>query len=61
MKLTKKQIDIIRSQTPAELKGKQTTISMMLGYYMPSGANWSWQAGWTYDGQLVVTRFGEIM
>ena len=61
MKLTKKQIDMIREHTPAELKGKSVTISNTLGYFQPFEANWSWIAGWTHDGQLVVTRFGEIM
>ena len=61
MKLTKKQIDAIREHTPAELKGKQDHIRESLGYYMPSGANWSYCAGWNYDGILIVTRFGEVM
>ncbi len=61
MKLTKKQIDIIRAHTPEELKGTQTTISQTLGYFQPYEANWSYLAGWTYDGVLVVTRFGEVM
>lgn len=61
MKLTKKQIDLIREHTPEELKGKQPGIFQSLGYFMPSGANWSYQAGWTYDGVLVVTRFGQVV
>lgn len=61
MRLTKKQIEIIRENTKAELKGKQATLYTILGYYQPSGANWSYQAGWTYEGDLVVVRFGEIM
>lgn len=61
MKLTKKQIDMIRQHTPENLKGKQVTISHTLGYFQPYEANWSYVAGWTYDGLLVVTRFGEIM
>lgn len=61
MKLTKKQIDAIRAHTPEEMKGKQTHISESLGYYMPTNANWSYQAGWTFEGVLVVLRFGEVM
>ena len=61
MKLTKKQIDLIRKNTPDALKGTQTTIRDFLGSFTPSGANWSYYAGWTRDGILVVTRFGEVM
>ena len=61
MKLTKKQIEIIRENTKQELKGTQKSICRTLGYYQPSGVNWSWVAGWTYEGDLVVTRFGEVM
>lgn len=60
-KLTKKQIDLIRSHTPADLKGKQMTISQTLGYFQPCEANWAYLAGWTHDGNLIVTRFGEVM
>lgn len=61
MKLTKKQIEIIREQTKKELKGTHQSISVTLGWYTPSQANWSYLAGWTYNGDLVVTRFGEVM
>ena len=61
MNLTKKQIELIRENTPEELKGYYVSIKTTLGYFQPSGANWRWVAGWTYEGQLVVTRFGEIM
>ena len=61
MKLARKQIDLIRAHTPAELKGKHVSIAQMLGYFQPTEANWSYIAGWTHDGQLVVTRFGEVM
>lgn len=61
MKLTKKQINIIRENTPEELKGTQPYIIATLGYFTPAGANWSWRAGYTDHGQLVVTRFGEVM
>lgn len=61
MKLTKKQIEIIRKQTKKELKGQQKSICVTLGFFHPSDANWSWVAGWTFEGDLVVTRFGEVM
>ena len=69
MKLTKKQIEIIRANTPNEIKGKQASnineaYGEQLGYYQPSGANWAYIAQYiTYNGikYLVVTQFGEIM
>lgn len=64
MKLSKKQIDRIRANTPEQHKGKQAVIIESLGYFMPNGANWSYLAGWAeIDGArvLVVTRFGEVM
>lgn len=65
MKLTRKQIEIIREHTPRELKGKQGfSFVADLGYYTPSQANWSYMAGFIdYNGAkiLVVKRFGEIM
>lgn len=69
MKLTQKQIEIIRENTPKEIKGKQYTnineaYGDTLGYYQPSGANWAYTAQYiTYKGikYLVITRFGEIM
>jgi hypothetical protein len=64
MKLSKKQIDLIRANTPEKHKGKQTVIIDSLGYFTPAGANWSYRAGWAeIDGArvLVVTRFGEVM
>ena len=66
MKLTRKQIDIIRLYTPEELKGTQLKgwAGYTLGLYTPSGANWSYIAKYIdYNGApvLVVTRFGEIM
>lgn len=60
MKLTKKQIEIIIEQTRKDIKGKSASLYKTLGYYMPSNANWSYQAGWTYEGDLVVTQFGII-
>lgn len=66
MKLTKKQIDIIRLYTPAALKGRQVSgwSGYVLGTYTPAGANWSYVAKYIdYNGApvLVVARFGEIM
>ena len=69
MKLTKKQIEIIRQNTPAEIVGKQRSIINAeylgkLGYYQPNGANWTYIAEYIrYNGQplLIVTQFGEIM
>lgn len=61
MKLTRKQIEIIRSHTPDYMRGKQVKIDDVLGTFQKSDANWSYIAGWTYDGELVVTVFGEVM
>lgn len=64
MKLSKKQIELIKANTPDKYKGKQAMIVDSLGYFMPAGANWSYRAGWAvFDGVcvLVVTRFGEVM
>jgi hypothetical protein len=61
MKLTKKQIDLIRANTPEALKGTQQHIATRLGSYQPSNANWCYHAGWTKDGVLLVIRFGEVM
>lgn len=61
MKLTKKQINLIAQHTPADLVGTHQGIVTDLGYYQPAGANWSYHAGWTYDGQLVVTQFGHVV
>lgn len=58
MKLTKKQIDIIIANTPAKLKGTYPAIVADLGYFMKADANWSYKAGYTFDGYLVVTVFG---
>lgn len=61
MRLTKKQIDIIILKTKKELKGKNISICNILGTYTKYGANWSYVAGWTYEGDLVATRFGEVL
>lgn len=66
MKLTKKQIDMISLNTPAELKGQQVKgyTGYKLGQYTPSNANWSYHALYIeYNGMplLVVTHFGHIV
>lgn len=61
MKLAKQQIDAIREHTPSELKGKQVSLLDELGHYRKPSANWSYRAGWTRDGILVVTVFGEVI
>lgn len=64
MKLSRKQIDLIRANTPEKHKGKQAFIVESFGYFMPACANWSYRAGWAeIDGErvLVVTRFGKVM
>ena len=61
MKLTKKQIDLIRANTPEALKGTFQSIATPLGDYYLSNANWGYHAGWTKDGVLLVTRFREVM
>ncbi len=59
--LTRKQIDEIIRHTPEELKGTFAKIEDRLGKFQKSGANWAYIAGWTKEGVLVVTAFGEIM
>ena len=66
MKLTKKQIDIIVSNTPSELHGKPVTgaTGYELGYYSPVNANWAYHAQYiNYNGVpvLVATQFGHIL
>lgn len=64
MKLTKAQIDRIIKNTHPELKGQNHgsfILAEELGSYTPTEANWSFRAGWTNNGDLVVIRFGEIM
>lgn len=69
MKLTKKQIEIIRQNTPAEIVGKQmASIGAQylreFGYFKPANANWVYVAKYIrYNGHslLIVTQFGEIM
>ena len=60
MNLTKKQIDIIIQSTKPELKGQYATIHTVLGYFRRSGCNWCYRAGYTANGDLVVTVFGTV-
>ena len=61
MKLTKKQIEIIRKNTPAELVGTYQTIVSELGYFQKYDANWAYHAGFTKTGVLVVTVYGKVI
>lgn len=60
MKLTRAQIELIREHTPKELKGQFLRIETTLGHFQKAGANWTYKAGWTADGQLIVTAFDEV-
>ncbi len=63
-RLTKRQIQQIIERTPAELKGTcpgSSYIREVLGTYAPAEANWSYVAGWTKDGILVVILYGKVM
>lgn len=60
MNLTLKQIKRIIEHTPEHLKGKFVSIHTVLGIFVPAGANWGYRAGWTADGELVVTVFGQV-
>lgn len=60
MKLTRKQIEMIIKNTKPELKGTQPLIVETLGYFQKAETNWSYRAGWTSEGDLVVTVFGEV-
>jgi len=60
MNLTKKQINLIIENTKKELKGTFTSISKILGYFQKADANWSYQAGWDHENNLIVTVFGEV-
>ena len=67
MKATRKEIELIRGNTPQNLRGKEITSfpeGIELGYYMPSTANWRYQI-WMIllDGTMseVVVRFGHII
>lgn len=61
MKLTKKQMNEIIKRTRPELIGKQVSIHDELGFYSRADWNWGYKAGWTNAGDLVVTRFGEVV
>ena len=59
-KLTRRQIQHIIKRTPQELRGTFPEIMEEFGQFQPEGANWSYRAGWTWDGVLVVTVFGQV-
>lgn len=64
MKLTYKQINIIRRNTPEFLKGFHYSFIEDFGHFQKSGANWSYLAGYIeVEGvrYLVVKVFGEII
>lgn len=66
MKLSKKQIDLIIKNTPADLHGQPVrgATGYELGYYQPAGANWAYHAQYIdYNGApiLVATQFGHIL
>jgi hypothetical protein len=66
MRLTRKQINIIVYNTPAELHGKPvgSGAGAELGYYQPAGANWAYHAQYiNYNGALILvaTQFGHIV
>ena len=65
MKVNKKTIERIAVNTPAELKDSQSHYMYeIIGYYQPSGANWSYKVGYIeYNNQplLVVENFGSIV
>lgn len=66
MKLTKKQIEIIKGNTPKALRGRQIGSMSLdyLGYYQKASANWRYIVGFTeFNGVkvLVVTMFGEVL
>ena len=66
MKLTKKQIDLIINNTPAELRRQPvgSCAGPELGYYIPAGANWAYHAQYIdYNGApiLVVIQFGHVV
>lgn len=66
MKLTKKQIDIIKLYTPKELQGQPVKgwAGYELGHYQPAGANWAYHAQYIdYNGApvLVITQFGHVV
>ena len=60
-RLTKHQIQQIIKRTPDELKGTYPHIREVFGIFTVKDANWSFIAGWTDDGKLVVTRYGEVL
>ena len=66
MKLLKKDIDTAIARTPRSLDNKciRTMNSVLLGYYTPRDANWSYELhAISVEGKsmVVATRFGYIL
>ena len=66
MKIMKKDIDAAIARTPASLNDENIRAmnSVLLGYYTPRDANWSYELhAISVDGQpmVVASRFGYIM
>lgn len=61
MNLTLKQLKIISQQMNKKLVGRQCKIFTTLGYYRPVYANWCYECGWDYNGNLIITRFGQVV
>jgi hypothetical protein len=66
MKITKKDITAAINNTPASLDQANIRAmnSVLLGFYTPSDANWSWELhAISIDNQpmVVASRFGSIV
>ena len=64
MKLSKKQIEIIRRNTPKALKGRFVRIDTTLGHFSQTYSSASYTAGYIKYGnrmQLVVTVYGKVV
>ena len=66
MKITKKDINEAIARTPASLDDVniRSMQSVLLGFYTPADANWSWELhAISVDGQpmVVASRFGAII
>lgn len=66
MKIMKKDVDAAIARTPASLDKANIRAmnSVLLGFYTPKDANWSWELhAISVDGQpmVVASRFGHIM
>lgn len=66
MKITKKDINEAIARTPASLDNKNIRAmqSVLLGFYTPKDANWSYELhaiSIDNNPMVVATRFGSIM